>query len=124
MSFGVILFAHGARDPEWRVPVDRLAALVAQRMPGAHVVAAFLEHMTPSLSEAVAARVAAGASHVLIVPVFLARGGHLKHDLPRMIAEFQARFPEVELQVTAPVGEADPVLAAMAAWVSESAATA
>jgi sirohydrochlorin cobaltochelatase len=123
MTSGVILFAHGARDPEWRAPVDRLATMLAQRLPGACVQVAFLEHMTPGLPEAVAAQAAAGVSPVLIVPVFLARGGHLKQDLPRLAQELQQRFPRTELRVSAPVGEAEPVLAAMASWISGSAAT-
>lgn len=118
MAGAVILFAHGARDPEWREPVDRLAALVARRLPGADVRAAFLEHMQPPLGEAVAGAVGSGAQRVLIVPVFLARGGHLKHDLPRLVAGLRAAHPGAELSVAAPVGEAEPVLGAMADWIA------
>lgn len=121
MLTGVILFAHGARDVEWRDPVDRLVALVSKQLPVAEVRAAFLEHMAPALPEAVAALAGTGMQRLVIVPVFLARGGHLKHDLPRLVDALRADFPEVDLRVTPPVGEAEPVLGAMAAWVSAAA---
>jgi sirohydrochlorin cobaltochelatase len=118
MAGAVILFAHGARDPEWRAPVDRLVALVARRLPAIDVRAAFLEHMRPALDEAVAGAVGSGAARVLIVPVFLARGGHLKNDLPRLVAALREAHPGAELSVVQPVGEAAPVLEAMADWIA------
>lgn len=121
MRAGVILFAHGARDAEWRAPVDRLAVLVAQRLPAAQVRAAFLEHMAPALPEAVASLAGAGVARLAIVPVFLARGGHLKHDLPRLVDTLRGAFPGVDIRVTPPIGEAEPVLAAMAAWIASAA---
>ncbi len=121
MRTGVILFAHGARDAEWRAPVDSLAARVAAQLPDAEVRCAFLEHMAPTLPDAVSVLASSGSRRLVIVPVFLARGGHLKHDLPRLLEALRADFPGVELRATPPVGEAEPVLAAMAAWVCASA---
>ena len=70
MSTGLILFAHGARDARWREPFDRLAALVTQHHPGP-VSLAFLEAMSPDLTQAAIALAAAGAERITIVPLFL-----------------------------------------------------
>ena len=43
--------------------------------------------------------VAAGARRIVVVPYFLTMGVHVLRDLPRLIAEQQALFPEVELRV-------------------------
>ncbi len=49
---GMILFGHGARDPRWAEPFERLAAkLRAQRSDP--VALAFLELMTPDLPTAI-----------------------------------------------------------------------
>ncbi len=47
-SHGIVLFGHGARDPRWAEPFERLAArLRGAPSPAAHVTLAFLELMTP-----------------------------------------------------------------------------
>ncbi|SFZ74132.1 sirohydrochlorin chelatase [Chitinimonas taiwanensis] len=114
----LILFAHGARDPQWAEPFQRLAALLQDRQTESRVSLAFLELMTPSLADCVAEQVAAGITHITIVPAFMARGSHLRRDLPLLIEELAARHPQIELQVTAALGEAEPVLAAMADWIA------
>ncbi|MFY7857790.1 MAG: sirohydrochlorin chelatase, partial [Rubrivivax sp.] len=55
MSDGLILFAHGARDPRWSAPFEAVAAQVRAQRPGLSVRLAFLEFMSPSLPEAAAA---------------------------------------------------------------------
>ena len=51
MTTALILFAHGARDPEWANPMRRVQAVVRQRMSAVPVELAFLEFMAPTLPE-------------------------------------------------------------------------
>lgn len=118
MSSAIILFAHGSRDPTWAAPFERLRALVAQRQPQALVMLAYLESMQPSLDDAVAQAAAQGTQEALIVPLFLAAGSHLKSDLPRMVAQLEARFPGLTLRVLPPIGENEMLLQAMADWIA------
>jgi sirohydrochlorin cobaltochelatase len=115
----VILFAHGAREAEWALPFERLRERL--RASGTKVEIAYLSSMRPPLEEAVAVLARQGATRVTIVPMFLAQGGHLKEDLPRMVADIRAMHPEVELAVTPALGEDDGMLDAMAAWVRRAA---
>lgn len=69
------LFAHGARDPEWRVPVDALAELLRREMPDIRIDVAFLEFMRPTLPETLANAAAASAGRVAIAPLFWLRAG-------------------------------------------------
>jgi hypothetical protein len=62
MTQGLILFAHGARDPRWAEPFEAVAARVAAQRPGVAVRLAFLELMTPDLPQAGAELVAAGCT--------------------------------------------------------------
>lgn len=114
----LILFAHGSRDPAWRVPFDRIAEGVRARRPDAEVVVAFMEYAAPSLSDAVAALAARGAKHVRIAPLFLGLGGHLRHDLPGLVDAARAQSPHVKLELTPSLGESEDVLGAMAAWLA------
>lgn len=110
----LVLFAHGARAAGWAAPFERLRALAAARLPGCEVSLAFLELMTPSLADEVAALAARGVAGITIVPVFLGQGGHLQRDLPALVERLRAAYPEVAIEVAGPVGEDPGVLAAMA----------
>jgi len=74
----IILFAHGARDPEWAAPFQRIAARLREVRPNLPVQLAFLELMQPALADAVAGMAADGITRITLVPLFLAQGGHLK----------------------------------------------
>jgi sirohydrochlorin cobaltochelatase len=118
MGAGIVLFAHGSRDPEWALPFERLAARVRERRPDARVALAYLESMAPTLDEAAAALVASGADEIVVVPVFLAPGGHVRRDLPQALDRLRARHPAVRLRALSAAGEADPVLDAIADWAA------
>ena len=111
---GLALFGHGAREARWREPFDRLEAMVRAGHRGP-VTLAFLEHMRPGLAEACAALANEGATRIVVVPLFLGTGGHLRHDLPALL---QAAAAKAGVAVTAAdaVGEDDCVLRAMAEY--------
>ncbi len=110
---GVILFGHGARDPRWAEPFERLRDKVVARGDGA-VVLAFLEMMAPDLDAATDDLVARGCSHVTIVPVFFGQGSHLRRDLPQKVEALRARLPAIVVMVAEAVGEDETVLDAVA----------
>ena len=109
----IILFGHGARDPRWREPFDRLATLWRAQHSGTPVEVAFLEMMQPSLEEAVASLVVSGATQVTVVPVFFGQGGHLRNDFPVLLYACKAKFPQITLSATPAVGEDLAVLQAI-----------
>ena len=110
----LILFAHGARDPEWATPLRRVQAAVAAQAPGQRVELAFLEFMTPTLPECVAALDEAGVTSAVVVPMFIAQGGHLKRDVPELLAVLRERHPAMALTLAPAIGESASVIEAMA----------
>lgn len=110
----LVLFGHGARDPRWREPFDRLAVQVASNHPGP-VSLAFLELMQPDLEHACRDVVARGAQAIVVVPLFLGTGGHIRRDLP-LLLEKAARGCGVAVTAAAPAGEDAAVLEALAAY--------
>jgi sirohydrochlorin cobaltochelatase len=121
MSRGIVLFAHGSREAGWSAPFDRLAELVSRRRSDARVVVAYLELIEPALDAAVASLVDEGVSEIVVVPVFLAPGGHVKRDLPQIVATLQSRYSSTKLRVLPTIGQADALLEAIAAWVAAEA---
>lgn len=112
----LILFAHGARDPRWAQPFQKLQAIASRQRPDTRVELAFLELMEPRLPEVVSGLVESGCEQISVVPVFLGQGGHVLRDLPPMIEDLQARYPALRLQVSPAVGESPEVLEAIGAY--------
>ena len=112
----ILLFAHGARDPGWAEPFRRIAGRLKAAQPGLRVELAFLELMEPRLADAVTALAGAGIDRITLVPLFLAQGGHLKEDLPRLLDEIRGQHPSVRIDVTAAIGDSESLTNAIADW--------
>lgn len=117
MKQGIVLFAHGSQDPEWSRPFELIAASLGRKLPAVCVALGYLEH-GPSLHEAIAALAAKGATAIRIVPMFFGSGGHVKDDLPRLVAQAGAAFSGVGLALEKPIGEQPPVIDAIASAIS------
>ncbi len=120
MSFpkkkALVLFAHGARDPRWAQPFQKLQQRAQAQLPDAEVVLAFLELMEPRLPAVVTELAGKGVEQVSVVPVFLGQGGHVLRDLPPMIDELRAAYPSLQINVSKAVGEDAAVLDAIARY--------
>jgi sirohydrochlorin cobaltochelatase len=114
----LILFAHGARDPQWALPFQRLVAELGELLPGERVVLAFLDLMQPSLPACAASLYGEGVRSLRVVPVFLGTGGHLKEDLPKLVATIRKSCADMDIAVEPPIGEQPEVIAAIARAIS------
>jgi sirohydrochlorin cobaltochelatase len=112
---GIILFGHGARDPRWAEPFERLAGKL-RAMRRDPVGLAFLEFMTPDLPAAISALAADSCDAVTVVPVFFGQGGHVRRDLPEVIDRCRAMYPSVDIRCAVAVGEDEAVLDAVAGY--------
>ena len=122
MQRALILFAHGARDPAWAGPVNAVAKSLRQLMPDLPICVAFLEFMNPSLEEAIATLVAAYPSRQIkvdILPFFIAQGGHLREDVPRLLENATQRHDGISLRLLPALGELPAVQSAMALAISQ-----
>ncbi|MCW5655903.1 CbiX/SirB N-terminal domain-containing protein [Hydrogenophaga sp.] len=114
---GVIVFAHGSRDPLWRRPVESVARQIAATDPGAQVSCAYLELCEPDLASAASGLVAAGATHVRVLPLFFGMGKHAREDLPHLMAGIAKAHPQVRFEQLPAAGE-DPRLTALLAKIA------
>ena len=119
----IILFAHGARDPDWALPFNLIKRQLQTALPDTQIELAFQDFMTPTLETAVAQAAGQGADRISLVPLFLAQGGHLKQDLPRMVAKLRQQHPQLDVQVLPAIGDAPEILQAISDWVLRSVGT-
>jgi sirohydrochlorin cobaltochelatase len=126
---GIILFAHGSRDPLWRGPIEAVAARIRADNPQLPVSCAYLELCEPSLPDAAAGMISglqftinsvalradsmpANSPKTLkirIIPMFLGMGKHAREDLPELAIALRAAHPQVDFEITATVGEDERV---------------
>lgn len=109
----VILLAHGARDARWLLPFKDLRRAIAAKAAPARVSLAFAEYATPTLEEVVRDLTDAGAHKLLVVPIFLAGGGHVAKDVPALVAAERTRHAGVDIMVSGAIGEEPEVVQAM-----------
>ena len=114
MARGIVLFAHGSRDPLWRLPIEAVADAIRKRDPQALVCCAYLESCAPDLAQAAADLISSGARHLRVFPLFLGVGKHAREDLPILMAELRAQHPGVPVELLPTAGEDARLTALMA----------
>lgn len=114
----LILFAHGARDPEWAEPFRAIAARVAAERKDLTVKLAFLEMQPPSLADVITELAAAGHGTIHIAPLFMAQGGHLKKDVPLLLDGIRKRQPGLILTLLPAIGDVPGLRDAIAGWLT------
>jgi len=114
---GIVLFAHGARDPEWARPFEEIRGRLSASRPEYPIELAYLDFMRPTLEEAIGSLAEQGAPAITVFPLFMAQGGHLKQDLPRMLDAIRATHPRIPIALETAIGEVPEVLAAVATWI-------
>lgn len=114
---GVVVFAHGSRDPLWRAPVEAVAQRISEGDAQALVACAYLELCEPDMPSAVGDLVARGATTVRVLPLFFGMGKHAREDLPLIMQDLAQRHPGVTLQQLPTAGE-DPRLATLLAEIA------
>jgi len=112
--FGIIVFAHGSRDPLWKRPIEDVAIRIRDRNPQTPVACAYLELTTPDLAQVAAEMIASGVARIRITPLFLGVGRHAREDLPVLVSDLKIRYPSVHFELQAAVGENEKLIDLMA----------
>ena len=111
---GLVLLAHGSRDPLWRTPIEAIARQASQLQPQRLIRCAYLELSSPDLAACVHELAALGVREVKVVPLFLGIGKHAREDMPRLIAELTVEFPKINFTLTPAIGEDERLIALIA----------
>jgi len=134
LADGIILFAHGSRDPTWAKPIEAVARRIQSQHANLFVTCAYLELCSPTLKQATTSiieRVQVGTKSISfnadlkrnnapkrikirIVPMFLGMGKHAREDLPLLTAELRQIHPQIDFEVQTAIGEDERVTALLA----------
>jgi sirohydrochlorin cobaltochelatase len=105
MKIGIILFAHGSRDPQWHAPLQAIQSQIQQADPATLVRCAYLELTEPDLLSCAQTLIEQGVTRLRILPMFLGMGRHAREDLPQLIDQLRQTHPKIELNVLPALGE-------------------
>ena len=95
---GLLMIAHGTRDPRGAEEMAELVAAVGDLVP-VPVGAAWLEDFSdPQGVEGARPLIDAGADALVTVPLLNFAAGHAKTDVPEQVTEIRAAFPDVPLR--------------------------
>ncbi len=111
---GTILFAHGSRDPLWRLPIEATASHVRRLAPNIQVRCAYLEITEPDLATSTDELARMGVTSITVLPLFLGVGKHAREDIPRLMAALRTRHPQIVFDLRPSVGEEAQVIELMA----------
>ena len=111
---GLILLAHGSRDPLWRQPIEAVQQTVQLTQPGLPCLCAYLDACAPDLETAAQTLFSQGVTHITVLPLFLGTGKHAREDIPRLLALLGQQYPDCEFQLEAPAGENPRITKALA----------
>lgn len=111
---GIVLFAHGSRDPLWHRPMQAVAQRMAALDPNVPARCAYLELTTPTLAQATEELVALGVTDLHVVPMFLGVGKHAREDLPVLLEDLRRLHPHVQITCQPSVGEQPTVIELLA----------
>ncbi|MFK7821404.1 MAG: CbiX/SirB N-terminal domain-containing protein [Planctomycetaceae bacterium] len=104
LKTGVILVDHGSRREASNQQLLESARLFHEQSDWEIVEPAHMELAEPSIAQAMAKCVEAGAEKIVVFPWFLAPGRHWAEDIPRLVNEAAAQHPNLKTLVTAPFG--------------------
>jgi sirohydrochlorin ferrochelatase len=103
----LLVMVHGSPRPIANADMFRVVETVKGRGAFPIVEVGFMECNEPTIPEAIAACVAQGATEIIAVPYFLHTGTHVADDLPTLIEEAIALYPDVTFRMGDYLGRSD-----------------
>ena len=95
---GVILLAHGSREPETEIELRELCRNLAESKKDSRFEIAFL-NQEPKLDQALDSLVSQGCAQVRILPLLVFTGRHLREDIPNQINELRSKHANVNIEL-------------------------
>ncbi|HMK45601.1 MAG TPA: sirohydrochlorin nickelochelatase [Methanocella sp.] len=84
-KFGLLVVGHGSSMPHNKELIEDIASRIAKRMPNAVTRIGFMNMNKPSIKDGLDSFQGTGVNKIVVFPLFLAKGVHIKEDIPGLI---------------------------------------
>jgi sirohydrochlorin ferrochelatase len=100
----LVLLGHGSNDPQVPQVSHQIREGLLAIRPELDIHVAFLDHCTPSGIQVVNKLVKGGVEEIVFVPLLLSDAFHVQADVPALLAQVRASFPELHVTASRPIG--------------------
>lgn len=99
MKTALLVMVHGSPNPAANDEMFRVIEEIKRRNEFPVAEVGFMECNTPSIPDAIATCAKQGADEILAVPYFLHTGTHVADDLPTLLEEGKANYPQITFRM-------------------------
>lgn len=107
MNQSIVILAHGSKRQDSKEVFLSLVDKVKRKLNVQSVIPAYLQFVEPNLEQAIELLYLEGYIDILVMPLFLFPGNHVKEDIPILITRIQAKYPRLKIRVTDIIGDDD-----------------
>jgi sirohydrochlorin ferrochelatase len=109
MKKALLLIAHGSRRQQSNDEVVLLADKLKKNCAGQYDIihAGFLELAETLIPDGIKKCVDDGATSIVVLPYFLNSGRHVIEDIPEIVDETKASYPETDIKVAPHLGASE-----------------
>lgn len=129
---GLLIIGHGSRLTYGKELIDQTAKMIAERTDEYDIITCAMEFNEPDVEAGLAQMREKDIDFLVAIPMFLAKGIHVLHDIPEILGlkegEFRGEFTladgrKIPLIYASPLGS-DPMLAELMLKNTETAISA
>jgi len=104
MGTGYIVLGHGSKVNETVEILKSIKSCFEARLQSENVRYAALQFNEPSLPETIAEFANTGVTEIVVLPLFLMDGNHVREDIPDIIKREAEKFPSLSITVADHIG--------------------
>ena len=112
MKKALFILGHGSQADEANEIFSDIVEMVMNITDFEEVGMGSLQIFKPSFQEGIEELINNGAEQIVIVPMFIYKGNHVKYDIPEELSKLKESYPHVEFIMAKHIG-ADARLAAI-----------
>lgn len=110
MKMTYLIIAHGSREKKFEAEFLNFLSRFQSHFPGRKVRHAFLDISLPNIPQALESCITDGDDEIVIIPLMIFTGKHIKEDIPNMIQQAKAKHPHVHFHYTGPLADSDVLI--------------
>lgn len=104
METGIIILAHGSKIESGNEGLYRIVDLIREIGGYKEVEPAFLQLATPSLNDSIQSLLQRKVKKILIMPLLLFSGNHVREDIPQIIEAEKTKHPDITFVLARNIG--------------------
>lgn len=110
MKKSLLIVSHGSQVEETKNTIFKVQESIKDRGIYEDVRVAFMEFNTPNIPDAIKDIYDDGIRDIVVVPMFLFRGNHIRKDIPELLRKIEKKYSDLEIFMAEPIGFDDRIV--------------